>query len=170
MTDAPGTPTPVKDRYAGIKNPFRSRLFTIASVVTLIGAGMWLYAHFTATPGEGASDLARGLTADRPRAVETAAPAAFRLGASFMGGYFLGWALRTFIKVTLLVAGAIAVLIAVGQKTGIISLDWAAMQNHVTESVSSLRGEAEHLRTLLTGLLPSAAAAGTGAVVGVRKA
>jgi len=162
--------SPPKDRYAGIRNPFRSRLFTIASIVTLIGAGMWLYAHFTGAPAQGAPDVARGLTADRPRAVETAAPAAFRIGASFMGGYFLGWALRTFVKVTLLVTGAIALLIAVAQKTGMISLDWAAIQTHVSESARSLRGEAEHLRTLLVGLLPSAAAAGTGIFVGVRKA
>lgn len=180
----PGIDTPQK-RQLFRQSPFKSRLFTIAFAITLLGAGLWVYAAVTkpeppmpapslAHPSTGfaaAPDAAGARAAEaEPRTVDKAAPATFRLGLSFLGGYFLGWAVRTFIKATLLIGGAISLLIFALQKFNVIDIDWDALGRHLSDSFAWARGEAEHLRTLAMGLLPSAGAGAAGAFVGFRKA
>jgi uncharacterized membrane protein (Fun14 family) len=173
-----GTPAPRKF--------WSSRVFKLALAVTLIGAGLWVYALATApeppppsaSPMSGVSGFVVGgggpagagpATAER-RFIDAGAPATFRLGASFMAGYFIAWALRTFVKATLIVGGAAALAVLVLHKTGALGLDWAAIERHVEESLAWTRGQAEHLRTFATGYLPSVGAAAVGGFFGIRRA
>ena len=64
-----------------------------------------------------------------------------------------------------LILGAVALL----KSTGWISLDWASIETHVSQSLSWLNGEAEGVKHLLTGYLPSAGAGGAGVYFGFRK-
>ncbi len=119
-----------------------------------------------------ASDArARGDTATgAKRLIDDSAPATFRLGLSFIVGYFLGFGLKKFVKTTILVAGAIATLAVVAERMGLFNIDWGAIQQKASDSLAWARGQAGALRSAITGYLPSAGAAGVGVFVGARKA
>ena len=72
-----------------------------------------------------------------------------------------GWALRRFIKATLLLSGAAILLIGLGKKLGWIELDWASIESHVRDSFAWLQGQTGAIKQFVTGYLPSAGAAGT---------
>ena len=52
---------------------------------------------------------------------------------------------------------------------GWLNLDWVSVEAHITQAVHWLHGEAEGLKNLVTGFLPSAGAAGAGSFFGFRK-
>jgi uncharacterized membrane protein (Fun14 family) len=68
----------------------------------------------------------------------------------------------------MLVALGLAV-IGMMKATGWIDLDWSAMEAQVGRTVQWLHGEAEGLKNVLAGFLPSAGAAGAGSFFGFRK-
>lgn len=176
----------------------KSKLVRLAAVVTLLGAGLWGYAAATRTepapapptaerskfPGHAVSTLGETYVpptpeeraarkaaeqAARPRLIDDSAPATFRLGASFLAGIFLGWAFRKFIKLTVLVAGALALGIFFLKKTGVIDIDWAGIEKQVEDGVEYAQAEAGRVRQFLTGYFPSGMAAAAGLFFGVRK-
>lgn len=166
---------------------WKSRIFLGALAFTVVGAAMWMYALATApepAPAPAASSslpagvsgfVARSSEPAPPppppsRLIDDGAPATFRLGASFLAGYFIAWALRTFVKTTLLVGGAAALGVLALQKTGAINLDWAGVQQQIDQSLAWTRGQAEHFRQLATGYIPSAGAAAVGGFFGIRRA
>ena len=68
-----------------------------------------------------------------------------------------------------LAAAALAV-ITVGKHIGLIDLDWAGLQAHVTQSLGWVTGELGALKHFVTGYLPSAGAVGIGIFMGARRA
>ena len=98
-----------------------------------------------------------------------ASSAAVNLGVSYIGGFFLGWCYRRFVKVSvLLTCGILAVLMAI-KSLGWFETDVAALQDSVREGSSWLGNHAADLNRYLTGLLPSAGAAGFGLFRGFRR-
>ena len=96
-------------------------------------------------------------------------PAVAQVGGSYLGGFLIGWAFRRFLRIaTMLVAAALAG-IAVIKATGWIDVDWSALESQISRTVQWLHGEAEGLKNLLSGVLPSAGAAGAGTFFGFRK-
>ena len=81
----------------------------------------------------------------------------------------IGWACRRALKLTAMVGGAILALIAILKSTGWIDLNWAVIEQNVSQGLAWLRGEAEGLKPLLTGYLPSVGAGTAGAFFGFRK-
>ena len=51
-------------------------------------------------------------------------PDVARLGGSYLGGFFIGWAFRRFLRMAALIAGGLLAGIAVLENTGWIDLDW----------------------------------------------
>jgi uncharacterized membrane protein (Fun14 family) len=102
-------------------------------------------------------------------AVGSRSPATFRFGASYAGGFFLGWGLRRFLKATTLVAGAAVSLLGVLKWTGWIEADWNGLQQEIQQSLTWLHHGVEGLKHLVTGYLPSAGAAATGLFLGFRR-
>lgn len=96
-------------------------------------------------------------------------PAIAEVGGSYLGGFVIGWAFRRFLKMAAMVAAAILACIAALKATGWITLDWASLESSITQSMKWLHGEAEGLKNLLSGFLPSAGAAGAGSFFGFRK-
>ena len=96
-------------------------------------------------------------------------PAVFRLGAGYLGGFFLGWSLRKFIKLSLLVAGGLVVMLAAFQGLGWFEVNWPAVEDHLQLSLSWLQGQAGSFKTFVTGYLPSVGAGTAGLVVGFRR-
>lgn len=96
-------------------------------------------------------------------------PAAAQLGGSYIGGFFIGWAFRRFLKMAALVAGGLFAGIALLKGTGWLDLDWSALETQILHSMTALQRGAEGLKQFLSGYLPSAGAAGAGTFFGFRK-
>ena len=166
------------------KSAFRSRLLLIAIICTIAGLGLWAYSLSTApsasAAGPSASDVASGLisspSVNSPtpppadsRVVAQASPALFRFGFSFLVGYGFAVVLRGAIKFVA-IAAALATLTLFGlQQANITHVDMQPLWDHVSASLSWIRGEADGFRTFLLGYLPSATAAIVGGVWGFRK-
>lgn len=123
--------------------PWAAKSFLAASATTVAGIGAWL------------SDLM--------------SPALARGGASFLGGFLLGWALRKTVKLALIIAGSLLALIAILKTTGWIHLDWTLIQADTTRTMDWARGKVQGFKEVLTGYLPSVGAAGAGTFFGLRK-
>ena len=172
----PAGPAAAAQTLFGSNPPWKARTVWIAAVLALIGACFWAR-DLAQKPAQSSAPTAPGMTslADstssqaRQTPLKPTSPAAFRLGVSYLGGFFLGWALRRFIKATLLLSGAVILLIALAKKLGWIDLDWASIEAHVRGSLAWLQGEAGSIKHFLTGYLPSAGAAGIGAFLGFRR-
>jgi uncharacterized membrane protein (Fun14 family) len=155
----------------------------IAVVVMVLGIGSALFpaggaasapAHGgDATLPAGAQGFAEGgapATAKEP--VETqwgvwGAPT-FRLGFSFVIAYLAAYAVRVVLKTAMLGAG-MAILLLVGlQAAGIIEIHWAVLETKGGTAAAWLKEQTESLHAFLTGYLPSAAAATTGLIAGIR--
>jgi len=96
-------------------------------------------------------------------------PAMAEIGGSYLGGFLIGWIFRRFLKMAAMTAAAVLACIAALKATGWINLDWASMESQISQAMQWLHGEAEGLKNLLTGFLPSAGAAGAGSFFGFRK-
>lgn len=96
-------------------------------------------------------------------------PAAARFAGSYLGGFFIGWAFRRFLKVAALIAGGLLASIAALKSTGWIDLDWVAVETQISQGIASVHQGAVGLRQALSGYLPSAGAGAAGVFFGFRK-
>lgn len=123
--------------------PWGSKSFLGAGATTIAGLGAWM------------NDMM--------------SPALARGGASFMGGFLIGWAIRRTVKLAAIVAGLLLTLLAAVKMTGIVDLDWTAIEVNISHSLAWAQGKAEGFKEVLTGYLPSAGAGGAGTFLGFRK-
>lgn len=100
---------------------------------------------------------------------DMASPALARFGGSYIGGYFLGWTFRRFLKLAAMLAAAIIAAIVALKGTGALELNWPSIENQVSKNLSDVQGKAEWFKQLLAGYLPAAGAAGAGVFFGFRK-
>ena len=153
--------------------PWLAKSVWLAAGVALLGLVLWVATPANTpppTPPEEGAPLAQAsgdAVASSVHSVQ-GTPAMFRFGVSYMAGFFLGYGLKRFLKVTLLVSAAIAALLFVLQHTGTLQLDWTAVQAQAKESFGWLTGQAEALKSFLAGYIPSAAAACVGVFMGMR--
>lgn len=96
-------------------------------------------------------------------------PAVAQLGASYLGGFLIGWAFRRFLRIAAMLLAVVVAGVAVIKGTGWIDVDWSALEEQIRHTVQWLHGEAEGLKNVVTGVLPSAGAAGAGSFFGFRK-
>jgi uncharacterized membrane protein (Fun14 family) len=96
-------------------------------------------------------------------------PAVAQIGGSYLGGFLIGWAFRRFLRVAAMMVALMLACIGVMKASGWIDVDWSALEAQVGQTVQWLHGEAEGLKNVLTGFLPSAGAAGAGSFFGFRK-
>ena len=164
--------------FFGEHPPWKAKTIWVAIGLILIGGGLWINNRSQAEESSAAArtgamefsaSRASGIPVGEQREMRPAAPATFRFGASYLGGFFLGWTFRRFLKLAVLMSGAVIVLIALGKKFGWFELDWVEVENHVRHSLAWLQGEAGAFRQFVTGYLPSAGAAGIGVFLGFRR-
>jgi uncharacterized membrane protein (Fun14 family) len=96
-------------------------------------------------------------------------PAMAELGGSYLGGFLVGWAFRRFLKMAAMMVAVVLACLGAMKATGWIDVDWNALEAQVSRTVQWLHGEAEGLKSIVTGFLPSAGAAGAGSFFGFRK-
>jgi uncharacterized membrane protein (Fun14 family) len=123
--------------------PWNARSFLAAGAAMVGGLASWI-ANFTS-------------------------PTVAQMAGSYLGGFLIGWAFRRFLRMAAMLAAMIIAGIAVLKATGWLNLDWASIETHLSQSIRWLQGEAEGLKNLLTGVFPSAGAAGAGTFFGFRK-
>jgi uncharacterized membrane protein (Fun14 family) len=112
-------------------------------------------------PGEG-SDLP-------PDQLAQWSPAILKGGMSLLVGFCVGYALRTFAKVSAIVAGLVFVAIFALSYAGMLDVKWDVMDKVFRSVVASLQTELTNFKTFMTGSLPSAGMAGVGLFTGFKK-
>jgi uncharacterized membrane protein (Fun14 family) len=123
----------------------------------------------SATPaGESAVPDVQEVADRAKRLIDESSPAMFRFGLSFVAAFFLGWLLRRFITLTLLVTGAVAAGVIALQRTGVIGIEGDDIRREAERSVGWLQGQAGAIRDVVTGYLPTGFAAILGGYKGFR--
>ncbi|BCA56880.1 hypothetical protein W02_40200 [Nitrospira sp. KM1] len=96
-------------------------------------------------------------------------PAVARFGGSYVGGFFIGWAFRRFLRIGTLIAGAAMAAIAMLKSTGWVEVDWPSVEAQISQGITAVHHGAEGLKQAVSGYLPSAGAAAAGVFFGFRK-
>lgn len=123
--------------------PWQAKSFLVAGATTVAGLAAWMNGMMS--------------------------PALAQVGGSYLGGFLIGWACRRALRITALIAGALLALIGILKSTGWIDVNWSVIEQNVSQNLAWLHGEAESLKQLLTGYLPSVGAGTAGAFFGFRK-
>jgi uncharacterized membrane protein (Fun14 family) len=92
----------------------------------------------------------------------------FRFGASYVGGFVIGWAFRQSLRLAAVAVAVILMAVFVAKWTGWFHLDWPLLETSVRDSLGWLRGEVLVVKKLLTGWLPSGVAGFLGVWRGMR--
>jgi uncharacterized membrane protein (Fun14 family) len=96
-------------------------------------------------------------------------PALAGIGASYLAGFFIGWASRRFLRVAALITGGLLAGIAVFEEIGWIDLEWAAVEAQIHHVIAAAQQGAQGLKHILSGYLPSTGAGAVGMFFGFRK-
>jgi uncharacterized membrane protein (Fun14 family) len=137
------SPTPSGWEAVLADPPWAAKSFLAVAVATVGGLASWI-GNFTS-------------------------PAVAKLGGSYLAGFLIGWAFRRFLKMAAMLAAVSLACIAAIKATGWIDVDWSAVETQVSQTAQWLHGEAQGLKNVLSGILPSAGAAGAGTFFGFRK-
>ncbi|MFI4896220.1 MAG: FUN14 domain-containing protein [Phycisphaerales bacterium JB059] len=96
-------------------------------------------------------------------------PTIFRLGFSFFVGFAVAYAVRTFIKLSVVAAGFVLLLLFGLQYAGIIEVHWGRVADHYDSFGSWFSAQFKSLSAFIGGELPSAASVTAGLVLGFRR-
>jgi uncharacterized membrane protein (Fun14 family) len=127
----------------GSKPLWKSLSFRLALLLAVGSGGLWLYQRM--------QPASEGL-------LQTTAPAVARFGLCFMAAAAIGFVLRKVIKATLWIAATIGILIALAKWTGLIHLDWLAIERSTAAAMQETRDFAQRTADVALGYLPSGAA------------
>jgi len=124
--------------------------------------------------GDGSSD--GDVPAGDPSATEATghpldiwSPALFQLGFSFFVGFSMGYAVRSFVKVSLIGIGLMLLFLFGLEYFGLITVDWVAVEGKYDGLMGWLQNEFGSFQNFVTGALPSAASGMGGLVLGFRR-
>jgi uncharacterized membrane protein (Fun14 family) len=129
-----------------------------------------------AGPAGGGSDLVRGLTTDggAPAVGADAAgddwsPVVFRLGFSAFVGFAIGYALRAFVKISVIGIGFFLLLMFGLEYAQIIEVRWASVGDRYDEAAGWIERNAGSFMGFVKGQLPAAGLFGVGLVAGLKR-
>ena len=178
---------PSTDRGNGEEQPRASRIgllaFALSIVLMIAGVGLGVMAsgdagsgggsgtgassQLTTEFGPGGGPQASGDTADAED--ESWSPVIFRLGFSFFIGYVIAFAMRAFLRFTLLAIGVAAMLLMGLEYGGFIEVHWTLLGDRFDGFTGWLSAQTTSFTAFLRGALPSAASAGAGLLLGFRR-
>jgi len=171
--------------------PWQVVAVVVSVVIAIAGAGLMVYQASVSDPAPAATGPATSNTPtpsgfapieDRPddepageaesdtdRMIDSASGAVFRLGFGFFAGFAIGYAMRAFVKITLVIIG-VALLGLFGlQYAGLVDVDWEQISGGFQSFGSWATAQTKDFANFITGYLPSATAGLAGAFVGFRR-
>ncbi len=134
------------------------------------GDGLVQPAGFNGTNSLTGSGGLIGVGDPEPEPDKLWAPLLAKGGLSFFIAFCIGYALRTFLKGTMLVIGVVSLALFGLHKAGIVTdIDWSKAQGYWDSLTANVGKQFESFKTFVTGSLPSAASGGVGLVAGFRR-
>ncbi|WP_022952609.1 FUN14 domain-containing protein [Leucothrix mucor] len=91
------------------------------------------------------------------------------MGFSFFVGFAIGFAARTFLKVLFFAAGTLFIALFLLQYNGIINVNWDSFEGVYNNMIAWVSPHLGGLKNFITANLSSAAMAGLGLVLGLRR-
>ena len=102
-------------------------------------------------------------------AAESWSPVLMKGSMCFLVGFSVGYALRTFFKVSAVVLGLVCLAIFGLSYAGLVQVDWASLEGHFDQIVGKIQEQAGGFKEFITGSLPSAGLASAGLVTGFKR-
>lgn len=96
-------------------------------------------------------------------------PAMFRMGFGFFVAFAVGYAARTFFKLSIIGLGFFFLALAGLDYGGFITVEWGAFEDRYNSFADWFGGQFESIGDFVSGYLPSGAAAGIGLFTGWRR-
>ena len=124
---------------------------------------------FAPTENEPDAPATSDAQSDTDRLIDSASGAVFRLGFGFFAGFAIGYAVRAFVKVSLIVIGVGLLALFGLQYAGLITVDWERVSGGFETFGSWATAQTKDFANFITGYLPSAGAGLAGAFVGFRR-
>jgi uncharacterized membrane protein (Fun14 family) len=154
-------------------------------VMAWVSGGTETTAATPASPGTGGSGLVSGLTADTgtgsdagddgaesepdPTGIDLYSPMIFRMGFSFFVGFAIAYALRQFVKISIIAIGILLLALFGLQYAGVIDVNWQAMNEHYDSIMAFLGEQTGTFTAFITGYLPSGASGLAGMTIGFKR-
>ena len=88
---------------------------------------------------------------------------------SLFVGFCVGYALRVFAKIAMLVFGLVFIGILLLSWSGVVEVDWGKLSDGFDNLVGSLSTQFQSFKAFLQGSLPSASLGAVGLVGGLKK-
>jgi uncharacterized membrane protein (Fun14 family) len=149
--------------------PWRARTVHLALFIVLVGLAFWVHEVSKGAPPPAPAGIA---TPAQPAAggggwdFTRPIPRYVKVCASYIGGFFIGWAFRRFLRLALAVGALVLLLVGVGKYAG---WNTSRTEAEVKERAAWVRQEATAASDYLKGLLPSTLAGAVGAFLGFRR-
>jgi len=101
---------------------------------------------------------------------ESISPALMKGGLGFFLGFCMGYAIRTFFRISAFVIGSAALVVFGLMYAGILPQpDWSSLSDHFNHLVASLKEQASGVQRFIEGNLHSTGAASAGLFTGFKK-
>lgn len=191
MTEAEGPASPAPDASTGMPL-WKLMALLVSGFVAASGLGLMVYSGVTApdrpaaTAPEGPGQLepgASGFLPGQPRTGDPApdpadaedrwlddySPAIFRLGFAFFVGFALGYALKTFFKIVLIIAGVLLFTLLGLEHMEWISVNWDEVRGGYDSAAGWAQAQFASFGDFVKGAVPSTASAIGGLAVALKK-
>ncbi len=89
-------------------------------------------------------------------------------GGGFLMGFCIGFALRKFLRMSMVVVGIVLVGLFAFQYLGVINVNWAAIQEQIDVAGTRLKGQFDSFQTFIAGVLPAGSLAAFGLFTGFK--
>jgi len=174
-------------------SPWKKLLCVLAGAALAGGVGLQVYGALsgppapaaggggTATPAGGTSFLpgdspstrtgTGGTGVNQPAAVADESPWSpflIKGGGGFLMGFCIGFALRKFLRMSMVVVGIVLVGLFAFQYLGVINVNWAAIQEQIDVAGTRLKGQFDSFQTFIAGVLPAGSLAAFGLFTGFK--
>jgi len=139
------------------------------SVPGLTG-GLWQGPPPPPLPGEEPGPDEPGAEPEESEPAPTGwSPALFKLGFSFFMGFAIAFAVRSFVRISLVAIGMMALLLFGLEYIGLVRVEWQVMGDRWDDVVAWLEPQVTSFHGFIAGQLPSAGAAIAGLATGWRR-
>ena len=145
-------------------------VLTLSIILFGTGGMHQLTSFFSSTPPAAtATSVAGQPPAPEPTMGDKLSPWAMGMGGSFIAGFLLGFALRIFVRITMVVVlGGICIMLLLS-RFHIVNVDFSEAKTEYSNSVHWMTDQAEHAEKSVASHLPHSGSGMFGAVAGFRR-